>query len=712
MRKKWILAASTFCLAVLCLLGMVHEAGGIQGVKDRIYWTLHSVQTDAEDTLEAQNADTSNTDISNADTSNIEEPDTGVQETNTGADTEDTDAQGTAEDAGQGAVAEDTAEEIPESSQEDKNLISGLTVQTRGMEISFWTYTEGEAELFLSGFAREAELVFASEDHSLQIFLDGKKVSEGETLNASLEEQKLEILSEEGEQLWEGNLNIRYGSDLPVINLETQSGTLSRIQEDREAIESAVFSMLTRQEDGTVTTENIAVADEIRTRGNSTWALEKKSYQIHFEEKQDLCGMGAARTWLLLANGYDETQIRNSIAFEMAEYVGMAYTPESVLVDLYSDGEYQGVYLLCEKIQVAENRLNIADLDDANKARGGSREIVISEDGTMRYTTQTRNPSDITGGYLLERDLKERYLTENSGFQLESGDCYVLKSPEYATQEQVTYIRSLMQEAEDAIYASDGINPDTGKHYSEYIDVDSFVKKYLLEEVTKNYDGGVTSAYYYKPQDDVSTKIFAGPAWDYDVIFGNCTLDEINSNPQGVTELLDHTFRTELYAALMEHEDFRQQVFSCYEESFRPFLINLTGSRVDEYVEKTSDSVKMNHIRWLGMENRYQYYSNYEDSIRYLKYFMDARRQFLDEVWMDGEIYWRITLHVGGFEWRKLYVKDGAVLGELPIPYQENSLFAGWYFTKNGKKYDPYRPVFEDMSLEAKWQDIQDSQSG
>ena len=79
---------------------------------------------------------------------------------------------------------------------------------------------------------------------------------------------------------------------------------------------------------------------------------------------------------------------------------------------------------------------------------------------------------------------------------------------------------------------------------------------------------------------------------------------------------------------------------------------------------------------------------------------------------MDGEIYWRVTLHVGGFEWRKLYVKDGAVLGELPIPYQENSLFAGWYFTKNGKKYDPYRPVFEDMSLEAKWQDIQDSQSG
>lgn len=74
--------------------------------------------------------------------------------------------------------------------------------------------------------------------------------------------------------------------------------------------------------------------------------------------------------------------------------------------------------------------------------------------------------------------------------------------------------------------------------------MDSFVKKYLIEEITRNYDGGVTSSFFYKASDAEGGKLYAGPVWDYDVSFGNCNLDKIVSNPVGISKLNDHIYGT------------------------------------------------------------------------------------------------------------------------------------------------------------------------
>ena len=463
-------------------------------------------------------------------------------------------------------------------------------------------------------------------------------------------------------------VRILQSQNLASVEVWTDSGSLDSIREDKENAERGRIRIA--DADGNLLYEGNL--DEIRGRGNSTWSLEKKPFQIKLSEKADLFGMGEAKTWILLANGFDETGIRNSIGLWLADEAGLSFTPQQEPVDLYCNGEYQGNYLLCEKVQARENR------------------------------------AEIGNGYLIERELRERwelavYTEGKAGFATARGDYYLIDFPENPTPEQIGEIRSLVQEAEDAAFAEDGVHPETGRSWDEYLDRDSFVRKYLLEEVTKNYDGGVTSAFYYVPEGE--TKLYAGPAWDYDVIFGNVMLDEMNSDPRGITELSDHMYGSDLYSALMDLEPFREAVFDCFETVYLPLLEELLDGEIDRMAARTEASMRMNHIRWEEMHNRYQYYESYEDNLRYLKYYVRERADFLTEVWVGGEVYRTVTMEVEGSEWRKFYVRDGGLLGDLPVPFLNDSLFIGWY-RQDGKKYDPYRPVYEDMTLEAVWQEV------
>ncbi len=471
------------------------------------------------------------------------------------------------------------------------------------------------------------------------------------------------------EKRYEGKgVTVLQSQNLASLEITTESGSLDRLREDKEAAEAGRITITLA--DGSKVYEG--VIEEMKGRGNSTWSLEKKPFQIKLSEKADLFGMGEAKTWILLANGFDETGIRNTIALNLAREVGLSYTPESVPVDLYCNGEYQGSYVLCEKVQARENRVEIG------------------------------------GGFLLERELKDRweiavYTEGKRGFVTDKGEYYLIESPENPEEGQMEWIQRLVQEAEDAAFAVDGKNPDTQRSWTDYFDLDSFVRKYLLEEITKNYDGGVTSAYYYIPEGE--EKLYAGPAWDYDAIFGNAALDEMNSDPKGITELSDHLYGPDLYSALMDQEEFRLAVFDCFEKIYYPLLEELLDTGLDRLAAQTAASMQMNHIRWAEMDNRFQYYESYEDNLRYLKYFVEKRTEFLKEVWMDGEIYHTVSLQVQGVDWRKFYVKDGGLLGDLPTPFLNDHLFIGWY-RDDGKKYDPYKPVYQDMAFEAAWQDM------
>lgn len=574
-------------------------------------------------------------------------------------------------------------------------------------KVRLWQSEDGTGYFFLPGYARNRGLVLKEADGG-SIQIGSRHVKEGDVLLDAAEEETYQMtyLNHKGETVFDMPLIFLYSSDLPVLSFTTKSGEMTAIEEEKENEESGTVQLLDMNGEQLYA----GTAESIQGRGNSTWGLAKKPLQFKLSKKADLLGFGEAKGWNLIANGYDETRLRNRITMELARELGMNYVPESQMVDLYINHVYYGNYYLSEKIEVGQGRVAIRDMEETLDTAYGDTELgklksIENPEGTRKWTGVAYEEEDLSGGYLFERELPARYTEELCGFITEQGDSYVLQSPRYAAKEQVDYIAALMQEFQDAVSTENGIHPQTGKHYSDYIDRNSFVQKYLVEEISKNYDGGVTSSFFYKPQDAVSEKIFAGPVWDFDVAFGNCNLDEIASNPVGITRLSDHVYGTEVFAWLYEKEDFYNDMVTLYEQKALPYLKSLLAGGIDRMVSESRQSAKMDSIRWENLENRYQYYEEYDNDVRYLKYFIQERVNFLNSVWLNGESYHNVTFVVDGEAWQIFCVKDGLIAGEEPIPARYSSLFMGWV-TQTGIPYDRYKPIYEDMTFYAIWQEL------
>lgn len=461
----------------------------------------------------------------------------------------------------------------------------------------------------------------------------------------------------------EENVNILYSANVPSVAITTESASMENFKVSKEIRETGTITIV--DEEGNLTYSG--ELSEIRARGNMTFCLEKQPYQLKLKQPADLLEMGNAGTWLLLADFVDESGIRNVIALDMAKAAGMEYVPAWRAVDLYCNGTYWGSYLLTEKIEVKTNRMDIAD------------------------------------GFLLERDLAERWEQEEYGFVTAEGDHYVQHYPE--SGRGMERAQRLIEAFEAAVKQPDGRNPQTDVYYTEYIDLDSFAKKYVLEEVLLNYDAGATSAYYYIKADGT---IYAGPPWDYDSAMGNCFVTDLVQDPETLALGKQHAEGTSLYEYLWGHDDFRQRVAEIYEADFRPFIEELLNGGIDSYTEYFLASGFMNYVRWRYSINPNKYYLSYANDLRYLKYFFDTREKFLDQLWLqtvneeDRSFLWKtgethlITYEVDGEIWRTEEVEDGALLESLPFPDGYEDQDVAW--KRKGNELDVYlkRPVFED----------------
>lgn len=123
-------------------------------------------------------------------------------------------------------------------------------------------------------------------------------------------------------------------------------------------------------------------------------------------------------------------------------------------------------------------------------------------------------------------------------------------------------------------------------------------------------------------------------------------------------------------------------------------------------VEESRLSVEMDNIRWSELENRYQYYEEYDNNVRFLKYYIEKRRNFLNEVWMENAVYHNVNFVVDGDVWQILCVRDGELPAFEPTPHQRQELFIGWYAEGN-VPFDRYKPVYEDITYYAVWQDLE-----
>lgn len=339
----------------------------------------------------------------------------------------------------------------------------------------------------------------------------------------------------------------------------------------------------------------------LKGRGNWSWNTpDKKGYALKLEKKENLLGLGSSKNWVLQANAIDPSMLKNHISNYLASAAGLDFTPDGRHVDLFVNGEYMGLYYLTEKVEIGDNRVHIHDLEDDIKGacpsgNYGAQRMVPTHNGKgfVKFYNAVPELSEITGGYLVEMELPDRFAAEKCGFCTSRGYYYVIKSPEYVSYKQAMYIYTLFQNAEDAFFSEDGYNPQTGKYYTEYIDLDSFVKKYWIEEISKNHDGVVTSQFFYKPADDESEKIFAGPVWDYDIAYG---YSAETTDPEGW-----FMREKEFYRELMKHEDFEKRASEIFIEYYLPAALKFITAEADRLVSYLNTSSEMNDIVWSSL---------------------------------------------------------------------------------------------------------------
>jgi len=386
------------------------------------------------------------------------------------------------------------------------------------------------------------------------------------------------------------------------------------------------------------------VLKEIKGRGNSTWEGSlKKPYQIKLEEKANLLNDGnksnADKTWILLANSFDPTLIRNTLTYDLSCEIGMEFFPETDYVDLYYDGIYVGSYLLSEKNEIATGRVNVNNLEKQIENAALSDDITYSVDynaygNKYKYAEGVVIPDNANYGFLMEHEYADRVEEEKCWFSTTNGNYVVIKSPEELPKELMKKLSERFQEFEDAIY-NGGVNPHNGKGIESYTDVDSLVKLFAIEQFSKDIDAFMASTYLYAEDDFVFRY---GPVWDFDIAYGigsNLEADE-NQKTTGFT-----VFNTEFGQKLMNIDVFNEKFTNFYNTTFSPIVDNvLLGEEkgkslrsVDEYVSHISKTRYMNYLIWdyagfNGCDVSWVF-SDYDINVEYLKRFMESRNLWI-----------------------------------------------------------------------------------
>ena len=430
------------------------------------------------------------------------------------------------------------------------------------------------------------------------------------------------------------NINVLKSESLDTVFINTQSGSLDDIYADKEYSETAkirIYSPIGELlYDGGI--------KSFKGRGNYSWNnWDKKPFSLTLSKDGDrLLDLGSGGKYALIANASDATFLRNEIGRSLDVAAGVEFSHTGRFVDLYINGDYMGNYYLADTPDIGSDRIDVTDAQTEIKkiyqnTNMDSLEYVITDN--YKGIAASVNPDEMTGGYLLEREFEGRYKLEYdrtpSSLITRKGESFFVRSPKYCSTEQMEYLSNYMNTIESAIY-------DDSDEYTGLLDIESFAKRYLVEEVMKNYDAGVSSAYFYKDSDEVDSRLKAAPGWDYDMSLGNYLdwMEYYNEGASQLTYLAVASSHSDWWKELYSHDDFEAMVKKYYADCVSEYLNTLTESKIDEYQKKLSSSAAMDAIRWKDMYDSNGYNPTDKAEFDKLKDFILARHDYLDSVWI------------------------------------------------------------------------------
>ncbi|WP_289422157.1 CotH kinase family protein, partial [Thomasclavelia cocleata] len=469
-----------------------------------------------------------------------------------------------------------------------------------------------------------------------------------------------------------------YFSRLPVVYINTENGS------DVTSKDYYINGEMKIQGNERYNLETTKLYDgkiEIKGRGNSTWGLPKKPYKIKLDSKTNLFSMGKNKHWVLLANYYDSSSLRNTLSYDLSGALDMPQT-ETVHTGVIFNGKYVGTYQFCEQIRVDEKRVDVLNWDDEAKDLSkiiATKESLNADDlesylaenlswttsGKFNYQGKTYLISNydytipsINGGYLLELDSN---YDEVSKFKTNSNQPLMFKAPEFAVsnQDMMNYVKNYIQAYENAVMSKDYHSMYEGNtvHYSELFDMDSLVDYWLVTELFFNEDGMKKSTYMYK---DVDDKFHMGPIWDMDWSSGASQSAAVPTNQWQTLYFPAYGNSNEpqlrqWYRYLIKDPYFVSCVKQRYEEVRNNQIADMMAS-IEDYRVYLKEAGASNSIIWYGNTNTGEY------EISKLKSWLTDRLAFMDEQFSSlSKLYASLGVKVGN---EQLILKDhnGVVL--------------------------------------------------
>ena len=357
----------------------------------------------------------------------------------------------------------------------------------------------------------------------------------------------------------------------------------------------------------------------IEIRGQTSSGFDKKSYNIETRDVNGddvdvtLLGMPDESDWVLYGPYCDKTFLRNILVYRLGSELGR-WQPRTRIVELFIADEYQGVYVVIEKIKRDEGRVDIAQ-----PAAGAA-------DG------------DLTGGYIFKREGAGQDEGWTSAHHIVWDHHYPRHDD--ISVEQDAYLRAYVDEFESMMLGPSFADPLLG--YRAWIDVPSWVDFAIMQEVSRNIDGYKKSSYYTKAADPDGGLLYMGPLWDFNLAFGNvyyCDGWQI----EGLVVYTNWCFAwpdeyTPWWEMLMEDPTFTADL-RCRWEELRDDVLSMEhiDALIDEQLDQLEAAEPRDHQLWpvLGLYLWPNYFvgESYDEEIGYLRDWIDARL-----LWLDGNL--------------------------------------------------------------------------
>ncbi|MBN1560630.1 CotH kinase family protein [candidate division KSB1 bacterium] len=348
----------------------------------------------------------------------------------------------------------------------------------------------------------------------------------------------------------------------------------------------------------------------IELRGTTSQNYPKKPYRIETIDANgennnvSLFGMPRENDWVLQNPYYDKSLMRNIISYNLSNEMGH-YAPRTQPVEVFLNNDYQGVYVLMEKIKRDKNRVDIAELD-ADDVAGDS----------------------LTGGYIIKIDKRsgednEYWNGKNVDYQ------YHYPKPRDLQPEQRDYIKNYILDFERVMQTNQFDDPLLG--YPAYLDMTSLVDYFIINEVTRNVDGYRISTYMYKDKDkdDKVDKLKMGPIWDFNLSLGVTNWDGNRTDGWNLDYLIEKTAHEYTppfwWAIISKTDDFQSRLLARWTEH-REHVLDV--DRLHAYIDAVADTLEEAHVRDL---RRWNQSANLHQEVNYIKTWLAGRIAWMDE---------------------------------------------------------------------------------